>query len=133
MDRYLAGEAEKKNSMCWNEDAYFCAGVTWNRISTNKFSARISPVGNTAGSSSPIFFPKKREYYLLALFNSCVFSSIVAFLNPTVSFQTTDIEKVPVLFGCEEIDVMAKENVELAKVDWDSFETSYGFHKHPLI
>ena len=133
MDRYLAGEAEKKNSMCWNEDTYFMSGVTWNRISTNKFSARMSPEGNTAGSSSPIYFPKKREYYLLALFNSCVFSSIVAFLNPTVSFQTADIEKVPVIFGSEEIDTLARENVELAKQDWDSFETSYEFKKHPLV
>ena len=133
MDRYIAGEAEKKNSMCWNEDTYFMPGVTWNRISTNKFSARMSPLGNTAGSSSPIYFPVKREYYLLALFNSCVFSSIVAFLNPTVSFQTTDIEKVPVIFGSEAIDDMAKENVEIVKEDWDSFETSYDFKKSPLI
>ena len=133
MDRYLAGEAEKKNSMCWNEDTYFCPGVTWNRISTNKFSARMSPVGNTAGSSSPIYFPVKRPYYLLALFNSCVFSSIVSFLNPTVSFQTTDIEKVPVIFGDETIDEMAKENTNIAEEDWNLFETSYGFRKNPLI
>lgn len=133
MDRYLAGEAEKKNSMCWNEDTYFMPGVTWNRISTDHFSARMSPVGNTAGSSSPIYFPLKREFYLLALFNSCVFSSIVAFLNPTVSFQTTDIEKVPVIYGDESIDDMAKQNVEIAKEDWDSFETSFEFKRSPLI
>ncbi len=133
MDRYLAGEAEKKNSMCWNEDTYFCPGITWNRISTSKFSARLSPLGNTAGSSSPIYFPLRRQYYLLALFNSCVFSEIVQFLNPTVSFQTADIEKVPVIFDTEEVDELAKENVSLAEDDWNSFETSYGFKKHPLI
>lgn len=133
MDRYLSGEVEKKNSMCWNEDTYFCPGITWNRISTSKFSARMSPIGNTAGSSSPIYFPISRKYYLLALFNSCVFSNIVQFLNPTVSFQTADIEKVPVIFGSNEVDELAKENVELAKEDWDSFETSYGFKRHPLV
>ena len=133
MDRYLAGEAEKKNSMCWNEDSYFCSGVTWNRISTNKFSARMSPIGNTAGSSSPIYFPEERKYFFLGLFNSKVFSSIVAFLNPTVSFQTTDIEKVPVVFGDTQIDDLAKENEQLAKEDWDSFETSYDFVRNPLV
>ena len=133
MDRFLVGEAEKKNSMCWNEDTYFMPGITWNRISTTKFSARMSPLGNTAGSSSPIYFPQKREKYLLALFNSCVFSEIVSFLNPTVSFQTADIEKVPVLWGPLDVDNIAEENISLAKQDWDSFETSWDFKRHPLV
>ena len=133
MDRYLAGEAEKKNSMCWNEDSYFCSGVTWNRISTDNFSARMSPVGNTAGSSSPIYFPNKRSYYLLALFNSIVFHDIVAFLNPTVSFQAADIDKVPVIFGSERVDELAKENEMLAKQDWDSSEISFDFKRNPLV
>lgn len=133
MDRYLAGEAEKKNSMCWNEESYFESGITWNRISTSKFSARWSSKGNTAGSSSPIYFPIDHSLYFLAFFNSSVFNSIVSFLNPTVSFQTTDIEKVPVIFKNENVDEFAKSCIDNSKNDWDSFETSWDFKKHPLI
>ena len=132
-DRYLAGEAEKKNSMCWNEDTYFHQGITWNRISTDRFSARYSPTGNTAGSSSPIYFITKRPYYALALFNSAVFKEIVSFLNPTVSFQTTDIEKVPIVWTDNGVDSISEENILLSHADWDAFEISWDFKRHPLI
>ena len=33
----------------------------------------------------------------------------------------------------ERVDKLVAENIELSKVDWDSFETSWDFERHPLI
>jgi hypothetical protein len=32
-----------------------------------------------------------------------------------------------------DVESKAKENISLAKEDWDSFETSWDFKKHPLL
>ena len=136
MDRYLSGETEKKNSKCWNEESYFQEGLTWNRISTDRFSARYSPIGCTAGTTCPIYFIDANKLYVLALLNTNVISSIVAFLNPTVSFQSADIEKIPIIIDNDKkniVEKMAQENIEISRLDWDSFELSWDFCKHPLL
>ena len=31
------------------------------------------------------------------------------------------------------LDVVVKDNIRISKEDWDSFETSWDFKKHPLV
>jgi len=136
LDRYLRGEAEKKNSKCWNEESYFSEGLTWSRISTENFSARYSTMGCTAGTTCPIYFPNSNKYYILGLLNSNVIKSIVAFLNPTVSFQAADLQRIPVKFDnslLPSVESIVKENINLAKSDWDNYEISWDFKEHPFI
>ena len=136
LDRFLRGEAEKKNSKCWNEESYFRDGLTWSRISTDKFSARFSPVGCTAGTTCPIYFPNDNMEYLLGLLNTKVIGSIIAFLNPTVSFQAADIDRIPVVYSPTSNELVQKnvqENIKQSKNDWDSYETSWDFKRNPLI
>ena len=137
LDRYLRGEAEKKNSKCWNEESYFHEGLTWSRISTDRFSARHSFVGCTAGTTCPIYFTSKdHEKYILGLLNSKVIEAIVAFLNPTVSFQAADIDRIPVIEEIKEkpnVEQLVENSISKSKEDWDSFETSWDFKRHPLI
>ena len=136
LDRYLRGEIEKKNSKCWNEESYFHEGLTWSRICTDRFSARYSEIGCTAGTTCPIYFPKSDSNYILGLLNSKVISSIITFLNPTVSFQAADIERIPIIIDeveHQEIDSLVEQQIQQSKVDWDSFETSWDFKKHPLV
>ena len=66
--------------------------------------------------------------------NSTVFKYIFGELNPTLNFQSGEVAKFPVIFEDNNIiPILVKENVELAKEDWDSFETSWDFTTHPLI
>ena len=51
-----------------------------------------------------------------------------------MNFQSGEVAKFPVLFAPDErIDSLATENVNLARTDWDAFETSWDFQRHPLI
>ena len=74
--------------------------------------------------------------YLLGLLNTKVIGSIIAFLNPTVSFQAADIDRIPVVYSPTSNELVQKnvqENIKQSKNDWDSYETSWDFKRNPLI
>src|SRR5690606_15023400 len=77
---------------------------------------------------------------ILGLLNSKVIQQYLNILNPTLSVQNGDIDNLP-YFNLEnaddkllsEISGAVRENVEIAKRDWDNFETSWEFKRHPLF
>ena len=57
-------------------------------------------------------------------------------LAPTLDYHEGPMSKVPVVIDLEQkdlIDEKAKECVDICKLDWDSFETSWDFQHHPLL
>ena len=54
-------------------------------------------------------------------------------VNPTVSFQGGDIEKVPVVYSNRGVESIVKENIIISKTDWDFFEISWDVQRHPLL
>ena len=75
-------------------------------------------------------------FYLLGFLASKVSFAFLSAIAPTVNFQAGDISSIPYIYNekyKQEIDEIVQENFELSKKDWDSFETSWDFKKHPLI
>lgn len=120
-----------------SERLYFKESITWATLTSSKISARWSKAGHLfddKGSSA--FIPKKYHCYVLALINSCVGDYFLDILNPTMSFQSGNIGALPIgRFDTHEakINDLATSNYELCKVDWDVFEESWDFKKHPLV
>ena len=57
-------------------------------------------------------------------------------VNPTINIQAIDVAQIPVIKETEKNDLiirLVQSNIENSKSDWDSFETSWDFKKHPLI
>ncbi|NLB17376.1 MAG: hypothetical protein GX825_01250, partial [Syntrophomonadaceae bacterium] len=57
-------------------------------------------------------------------------------VNPTINLQIGDFNVFPVVKAKgkkDEIIEMAEGSVEIAKKDWDAFETSWDFKKHPML
>lgn len=81
-----------------------------------------------------IFTSDKYQKYLLALINSCVSKSILAVLSPTLNYNAGDMGNIPVIHSetIEESGLVDK-CIDISKNDWDSFETSWDFKKHPLV
>ena len=72
--------------------------------------------------------------YILALLNSKVFKYIFGQLNPTLNFQSGEVAKFPVVYVKDiQADRLAVENVRLSRSEYDNFETSWDFKKHPLV
>lgn len=116
-------------------ELYFKEAVTWSKISSGTFSARYMPIGclfDIAGCC--IFELTSRVWFVLGLLNSSVGGRILNILSPTLNCEVDHIKKVPVITGDDSsIDSIVKSNINIAKADWDSFETSWDFKKHPLI
>lgn len=74
--------------------------------------------------------------YCLALLNSSTSALIHAILSPGVSVRETAIGNTPVLIDESAVGLvnqLTNEVIALAQSDWDSFEGSWGFVRHPLV
>ena len=90
---------------------------------------------NVAGTSA---FPSDGEelLLLLGLLNSRAASELSRVLNPTLNMNPGDLARLPLpVFpaDCGAEKATIRENIRLCKADWDSFETSYEFRRHPLV
>lgn len=110
-------------------------GLTYTNISSSTFGVRYSPPGfiyDSAGSL--IYVENKKMYYALGLLASNIVLVFTRILSPTMSFEVGQIASIPVYYKPNStIDSLVKENIELSKKDWDSFETSWNFEGHPLV
>src|SRR5262249_37473108 len=93
----------------------FEEGITWSDLSTSRFAARHSPGGfvfDVKGSSA---FPKQ-VHLLLGVLNSGLAHVFLNMLNPTVSYQVGDIERLPVPSGdVSSIEGKVKEALALSR------------------
>ena len=123
-----------KNYRLRDEKYYMQEGLTWTMITTNNLSVRLAEQGILFGNGGPTTFVNEHGRYLLALLNSKVTNSIIAVLNPTMNIVINDICSVPVIFAdIDNVETISNKNIKLSKEDWNSFETSWDFKKHPLI
>lgn len=75
---------------------------------------------------------------LLGFLNSKVCEIELNVINPTMSFPPGTINSLaykPIENGKEKEACrnIVDENVAISKSDWDSFETSWDFKRHPLV
>lgn len=118
----------------WNK--FFKQGISWSDVATGKLACRFIPAGAIFNATGPTFFANDRnnEKYLLALFNSNVFQEFLNLVCPGLHYNTGPISKLPVIFAKQEkITALAESNIEISRKDWDSFEASWDFKKHPLL
>ncbi len=81
-------------------------------------------------------FIRENIYYILALLNSVVTSEYLKVLCPTLDFNPGQVAKMPVNIQKEKAELvlkLPKENVSLSRTDWDSYETSWDFKRHPML
>lgn len=121
-----------------NVHYYFKEGLTWNKLSSAKFSIKYKPVGFIFDDTSRSLFMKDSILmkYILGFMCSKVAFDYLAALNPTLSFTNYDIERLPIVINEEKkkkVVAIVDENIIISKQDWDSFETSWDFEVHPLV
>ena len=118
-----------------NTDTYFSEGLTWNDVSTGTFCSRYVPRGFIYDAAGPMFFCTKKEY-VLGYMNSVVFQTFASLICQGLHYSTGHIPQIPFLplFEHEDrVNELVDENLKESTCDWDSFETSWNFKKHPLI
>lgn len=128
----------EKSSVIRNEKFFRKAGISWKRISSGSYYLRFLPEGFIFDQAGDSMFPSDPQNinYLLGLLNSKVIITILKFIAPGTNLTAGNMNRIPVIFDAnkqEEIEKIVDENVTLAKGEWDEFETSWDFRRHPLI
>lgn len=129
----------RQRSSLRNSSYFFKEGITWTYISSSKKCFRYYPDGFAFAGTGPGLFPENINnlWYILAYTNSIVFETILKFIgSSTISLESGEVEKSPLkidLTKISEVNITVKNNIEISKYDWDSFETSWDFKVHPLV
>lgn len=117
-----------------NMQFQFQQSFTWSLISSSVAAFRFKPTGHMFDVAGMSCFSEEYLNYLMAYCNSIVATKLLEVIAPTLNYQCGDIANLPVLFGKEDVvEPLVVENKKVTKEDWDSFETSWDFKKHPLI
>lgn len=55
-------------------------------------------------------------------------------INPTINMQPGNISKIPIVISDDTslVDGIVRDNIIHTKYDWDCYESSWDFEKHPL-
>lgn len=118
----------------FNTHLYFKRGITWSVISSGEISFRItdenSMISNAAGGIFGFKDEKERSAFLAAI-NTRIWSRIFSIINPTINYSAGVIQNAPMPKMIS--NDLGKECILLSRVDWDSYETSWDFKKHPLV
>ena len=132
-----ATDRGRKIASVRSERLYFRKSITWATLTTSMISARFSERGHLFDDKgSSCFLPDTYFHYVLSYINSVVGDYFLHILNPTMSFQSGNIGALPIVANClddKRICGLCENNVERSKTDWDSFETSWDFTRHPLV
>ena len=128
---------EFAGSVIRNPDCFFMPSITWSKISSGSIAFRFKPAGHVfdvAGTS--VFGDQKSLKYLQGACNSSVIMRVASMLSPTLNFEVGQIATYPIIQNDEQeplVNDMVDSCRELSKTDWDSFETSWDFIRHPLV
>ena len=121
-----------------NENQYFKPLLTWTFISSSGFGGvRYKTAGFICDvQGSMIVADNNRLMYLAGILCSKIATYILNITNPTMSIQVKDIANLPAIIESDKefnVQQFVEDNIHKEKSDWDSFETSWDFKRHPLV
>lgn len=112
-------------------------GITWSYICSGIPSFRTLPSNAIfdVGGSSVFFKDESLLENVLAFLNSKFVYDLLQVYNPTINYQVNDIRSLPIneAIYSKEIKDIAKDNIFISRLDWDSHETSWDFQRNPLL
>lgn len=116
----------------WN---WYCKeGITWSFISSSKFGIRYMPYGCFYDVAGSTLFSKTDNLYTLGFLSSSVCFMILGCLNPTLNYQAGNIKSLPIIYkNSGAVNSLVEDNISYSRTDWDAFETSWDFKKHPMV
>ncbi len=125
------------NSNMLDEKYWYREGISYTMLTSKGPSFRyMPPVGAFDMGGPEICGLEDELYYVMGFLGSKVAEAYLGILNPTMNLQTKDVKSLPIIISNEfhdEADKAERKCVRLSKKDWDSFEISSDFKRHPLL
>ena len=117
-----------------NKDVYFKEGITWSTITSGSSSFRFFMPGFLFDNGGSCLFTANDLAYIQGFLNSKVCKAFLT-VQPTINTQPGNIGALPLLQSdmSVSVDNIVFKNRSISREDWDSFETSWDFQRHPLF
>lgn len=117
----------------------FRRGITWSLVSTNpNFGVRElqSSVTFNKAAATILFNNNSLIDYTLGFLNTKVAQALLKVINPTLNNNIKDVLNMPFVLDVTQklkIERIVQDCISISKKDWDAFETSWDFQRHPLV
>ena len=122
-----------KGSNLRNKNRYFEDGITWSTVTSGSSSFRYFTYGFLFDNGGSCLFTDANLLYIQGLLNSTVTEELLT-VQPTLNTQPGTIGNIPLIKDKEDIiSEIVKCSINISKIDWDSYETSWDFKKHPMV
>ena len=134
--RNFKDEKGKLLSRPQNTNYNFLQALTWSKITISMFSARFCEGGFLFDDAAAICHHKDTKLLknVLGFLNSKCCQFFLSMLNPTINIQIGDIGNLPILeISDQRVGELVDSCLSTSRIDWDSFETSWDFQRHPLV
>jgi len=135
--RIIVGDAEKDGRRFMNlPDNYkFCESVAWSMLSSSRAAFRFFPQGFIfEHAASAMIGSRSQLLQVLAFCNSEISRHLLSLVSPTLNFNVNCIAQLPMtISSSDHVERLSRENVYETKTDWNSFECSWDFKRHPLV
>ncbi|MCB5365403.1 BREX-1 system adenine-specific DNA-methyltransferase PglX [Collinsella aerofaciens] len=118
-------------------DYQFKEAVSWSLISSGVPAFRYSPAGSLFDAAGSSFFGSTDLLlYAQGLANSVVFTACASFLSSTLTFEVGQLGRYPFALDIAHEEAVVhdvRHCLEISRSDYDSFEISWDFKRHPLV
>jgi len=129
----------KIRSHNYNLDFIFKRAITWNALSSTVTSMRISENSLFDNAGSSMFVNDDKNFLtILSFMNTKIMPDFIKAISPTLNYQPGDIASLPIIYPKSEqskkaVDILAQQNIDISKEEWDSRETSWDFTRNELL
>ena len=116
-----------------SQSLYFKHGGTWSALASGKFGLRYYPDGFLFDSKGQVAVGEK-SLEIITLFNLKAYQILADMLMPTLDYKCGDVKKLPYCHVEDPTFIeLGQKCIDLAREEYDSYETSWGFKVHPLV
>lgn len=128
---------DSRNSQNYPDSYKFRKSLTWSVMSSGPISVRYSKEGSLFDIKGSSCFTEDDDLllYCLSFLNSTISRSLLSLISPTLDYNAGYVGKLPLIFhdNILSIKTITNQCIDLARADWDSFETSWDYKEHPFI
>ena len=116
-----------------SQGLWFKEGGTWTAVSSGNLGIRFFPSGCLFDAGGQVVVGEKCKE-AIGFLNSSFAKAIADLLMPTLNYKCGIMKTLPdFLNSAEGALAETDECITLSKADYDSFETSLDFNRHPLL
>ncbi len=124
---------ETRHIQDYNDSFKFSPVITWSKIGGNAF--RLKSQGFLSDMAGVGIYPQNHIFNIISFLNSSTSRAFLSIVSPTITTAVGEIRRIPL---AQEVltaptNNLANQSISISKDDWDAFEISWNFKRHPLV